>query len=149
MIFDPFARNLSRERIPDIVRNLLIQSRNGAFRRLDHRESDFWFSIERLDGSDSTAVLALRIPRRDWSVTIVQELQSTFESHGFEWVDEKDNPSLLGKVIIPVQDIWAKSSGAKGGYAARLLMDTVGLPVDARFNMEVGGQHVYRRHEDQ
>lgn len=140
IIWEPFARKLGQDVFPDIIRTLLIRTENGGFCRFDHRDSDIWFSIERLRGSGSNAVLALRIPRRDWTLGAADELRRVFESNGYRFVVESDNPSLLAKVLIPVDDIWPMSSGASGAHAARLFLQVVGLGQGARFNVEEGGR---------
>ena len=143
-VWDPFTRNLGIEKLPDIVRMLLIRMENGGFCRLDHRDSDVWFSIERLDGTDTAATLALRVPRQEWTLAVADELHKTYESLGFEWVDEVDNPSLLAKVLIPIDDIWAISSAAPANRVVRLFVDAVGLPASAKYSLEQAGRRVNR-----
>ena len=144
MIWVGGGRNIGRDSFPNQIRHLLILGENGAHKRFNDRESDFWFSLERLKASDSSAVLALRIPRRDSTLAAADELRKTYDAHGFEWAEEEDNPSLLAKVLIPVEDIWTKSSGARGAHAARLLLDASGVPQNARFNIEEGGHRSKR-----
>ena len=132
-IWQPSARNQGIEEFPDRIRYLLAHRENGSYYRYEHRESDVWFSFERLSGTDTAAVLALRIPRREWTEDIAGELRRTYESHGFEFVEEEDNLSLIARVLIPVADIWNKASGARGAHAGRLLLETIGIPKDARF----------------
>ena len=138
------GRNIGRDRFPDTVRRFLLLFENGAFVRFDDRGSDFWFSFERLDGSDIRATLSLRIPRQDVTLAVANDLRSAYDAHGFEWTEEMGNPSLLAKVLIPVEDIWDKTSGAKGAHAARLLLEIVGLPPNSRFNVRQGG-HASKR----
>ena len=144
-VWNPHMRNLGQDSLPDLIRALLIKKENGGFVRISFRESDIWFSLERVSGSDVSAVLALRIPRREWTDVIVDKLRDAFESNGFDYRDEDDNPSLIGRVWIPIEDIWSKSSGAKGAHAARLLIDAIGLGRDAKFDADDEGQPSRRR----
>lgn len=145
-IWNPFNQNLSREDFPDLIRDLLIGMENGAYSRLDSRQSKIWFSFERLSGTDTEATLALRIPRTDESERLSGELRRIFDSQGYVLVDEVDNPSLLAKVLVPVADIWEKNSGTTGAHAARLYLETVGIPMNARFRLTALGK-VSRRLE--
>ena len=133
MIWNPFGRNLSRDDFSHLILGLLISSENGGIIRLDQNGSEIWFSFARASGTDTTAILALRIPRGEWSNTVAEDLRQTYEAHGFEYLEEPDNKSLLAQVLIPVDDIWEKACGARGAHAARLLLDTIGSPRSARF----------------
>ena len=135
MIWNPFGRNLSREDFSRCILDLLITSKNGGIIRFDVNDSEVWFSFARVSGSDTAAMLALRIPRGEWTDSVTKDLRQIFESHGFEFVDELDNPSLLAQVLIRVDDIWDKACGAKGAHAARLLLDAIGIPQNARFRI--------------
>ena len=132
-IWQPFGKNQSSADFPDRIRYLVGHRENGSFYRFDHKGSNVWFSFERLSGSDFDAVLALRIARNERTEAQADELFRVYESHGFEIMSEEDNPSLIARVLIPVKDIWDKSSGAKGAHAARLLLETIGIPRNARF----------------
>ena len=149
MIREGGGRNVGRDGLPDLARLVLIQCENGGFKRFDDRNSDVWFSLERLSGTDTSAVLALRIPRIERAVAVADDLRKVYVSNGFEWSDEGGNPSLLARVLIPVDNIWAKASGAKGAHAVRLFLDTLGVSKKARFNIEVGGYPSNRwKHRD-
>jgi hypothetical protein len=139
MIRSGTERNVGRDRFPDIVRQLLMMGADGAYRRFDHRSSDFWFSIERVQGSDDSADLALRIPRTEEVLALGEELRRKFSAHELRWASEENNPSLLAKVLLPVDDIWAKNSGASGAHAARLLLEALQIPQSARFDVFHGG----------
>ena len=124
-----------RDELPDTVRVLLILRANGAISRLNHIGSDFWFSFERVSGSDKSAVMALRIPRLEQTVTCSDGISEAFTQHGYQLILDDDNPSLVGHVLISVDDIWAKASGAQGAHAARILLDSVGIPSEAKFRL--------------
>ena len=139
IFYNPFARNLSQKDFPRILENLLTRTENGGFCRFDFQDSPYWFSIERLSGSGRTAVLALRVPRQDWTIEAVRSLKDAFSAQGFKWHNEDDNPSLLGKVHIPVDDIWSSSAAASGAHAARIYCQALQIPTAARLKVEEGG----------
>ena len=129
--------DVGRDYLPDLVRRMLIDAKNGGFIRLDDRKSDFWFSVERFDGDDKSALVALRIPKHERVLAAAQSLKKAFVSNGFEWIDEgRDNLSLLAKVFVPVEDIWNKSSGARCAHAIRLLLNEIGLKPNAKLKVE-------------
>jgi hypothetical protein len=135
MIWNPFARNLSREDFSRCILDLLITSKNGGIIRFDDNHSGIWFSFSRASGSDTSATLALRIPRIERTESMVDDLRQVYESHGYEFIDEVDNQSLLAQVLIPVHDIWDSACGAKGAHAARLLLDATGIRSNASFRL--------------
>ena len=132
---------IDRSEFANELRSLLLLTENGSFCRFDHVGSDIWFSFERLSGSDTSAVLALRIPKQDRTVSAAEALQNVYESQGFqfEWT-EQENESLLARVEITVEDIWNEYSGVNGAHAARLLIDELGLGHDARFSFKTLGK---------
>jgi hypothetical protein len=138
VIWNP-ARNLSQNEFSDSIRGLLIARKNGSTIRFDHTGSDIWFGLERYRGSNKSAVLALHIPRSECTVNVGSELQRIYESNGFEF-SEEDGPSLLARVLISVDDIWDKASGATGAHAGRIFLEAVGLPRSARINMTEFGE---------
>ena len=138
-IWRPHMKNLSQESLPGVVRQLLISKENGGHSRIDFRGSNVWFSFERLSGSDTDAVLALRIPRRSWTEVVIDSLRQSYAANGFEFQDEDGNPSLIGRVLIPIEDIWNETSGAKGAHAARILINLIELPKSARFDVDDAG----------
>jgi hypothetical protein len=128
---------VGREHFPAIVRKLLVQAKNGGYIRLDDRASDFWFSIERFDGDDESAVFVLRVPRHERVTSNIEGLRTAMQSNGFDWVDEgDDNLSLVAKVFVPIANIWDQSSGASGGHAIRLLLNEAKLPPNSKFRIE-------------
>ena len=129
------ARKITRGVFPELMRELLIFRKNGAIKRFDDPNSDFWFSVERQKGSGDSAVLDLRIPKTDTTLALLCDLRQTFDSNGFDWREERDSLSLVAKVVIPVSDIWAKSSGAEPAHAARLLLDSLEYPREAQFKL--------------
>ena len=135
MIWNPFARNLKREDFSRCIFDLLITSKNGGIIRFDDNDSEIWFSFARASGSDTDATLALRIPRMAWAESMADDLHQTYKSHGFEFVYEMDNQSLLAQVLIHVDDIWDSACGAKGAHAARLLLDAAGISQNATFRL--------------
>jgi hypothetical protein len=122
--------------------------KNGSYIRFDCRKSGIWFSFERLSGSDYDAVLSLRIPKADWSAPFADEIPKVFQAHEFEYFPEQDSHSLLGIVNIPVDDIWAKSSGSRGAYAARLFLDTIGHLPSTKFKASEIGRPSRRALDD-
>jgi len=134
-----FGKKLSNQvRIkdfPDIVRGLLISGENGAITKVEDKESGNWFSFERVSGSDTSAVLALRIPRRQRTTGLETELEEVYRAQGFRFSTDNSNISLLGRVVIPIEDIWNKSSGAEGAHAAHLLLNAIGVAANARFKV--------------
>ena len=133
------AQGYGREDFAHLVRSLLFRMENGGLGRLAHTDSDVWFRFERLSGSGRMAVLSLRIPKAEWSSCTAEEIQRVFTAHGFEYRPEPDSCSLLATVRVPVENIWAGDSGARGSLAARLLLDTIGVTASARFRAsEVG-----------
>jgi hypothetical protein len=121
---------------PDLVRSLLVGSSNGGIIKFTHSGSSFWFSIERLDGDDESATLAIRIPRTTIS-ELRGQLEEIFGVHDFEIAYEpEDNPSLAARVLVPVRDIWDESSGARGAHAMRLLIQGASLSLSDKFNCE-------------
>jgi hypothetical protein len=140
IIWRRFNQNVSREDFSDVIRDLLIGMENGAFSRLDCKDSDVWFSFERISGTDTDATLALRIPRTECSERLSSELHRVLKSQGFELIDEVDNPSLLAKILIPIADIWEKNSGATGAHAARIFLEIIGISLNARFRISEMGK---------
>ncbi len=132
--------DVSQESLPDVVRNLLVRYRNGAFYRLDDKTSGFWFSMERFEGDDLSATFALRIPRHERTITATDELKQAFLSNGLDWVEEVDNPSLLAVVFVPVDNIWDKSSGARGAHAVRILLEKAGLSPNTKLKLDRQGK---------
>lgn len=143
------SRIRSREDFPDMIRALLILRENGAIFRLNHIGSSFWFSFERLSGSDMAAILALRIPRLQRSIRVYDEIIKELTAQGFEVKVEDDNPSLIARVLISVDDIWDKSCGAQGAHAARILLRAIGLSSSAQFRLVEFGQPSRRSLENQ
>ena len=69
-----------------------------------------------------------------------ENLRRVFEAHGFEFEEKSDNPALLARVLMSVDDVFDRSSGARGAYAARLLLDVVGVGRSERFRITESGQ---------
>ena len=124
-----------RDDLPDVVRALLILMANGGIYRLNHIGSDFWFSFERVSGAGGTAVLALRIPRVERTIVDSDNIVNAFTRQGFQVVSETDNPSLIARILISVDDIWDKACGSNGSHAARILLETVRIPSTAKFRL--------------
>ena len=134
--WNPFCLNLTRSDFSDVIRGLMIGKENGSYLRLDSRSTGVWFSVERLRGSDVEATLSLRLSRNEKSERAIGELYRLYDSHGFRLEECEDNPSLIAKVTIPVDDIWAKNSGSNCSHAARLYLDVLGEPIDAKYKAD-------------
>jgi hypothetical protein len=132
-IWNPSQRRVGLDELPDILRANLLRHADGGITRLQHRDSDLWFSFERMSGTESEATLALRIPHKPWRQGFGQQFPAIFESNGFDVVLEKDNASIAAKVLIHIEDIWEKSSGAKPTHAARLLLQGLDLEANQKF----------------
>ena len=143
--WSPHHRGLRRADLPDVVRNVLIDMENGGCCRVNVVRSKIWFSFERVGGSDRDAVLALRIPRSDQTDQAIDDLRAHLETHGFDYRGEPGNKSLYGKVIIPVSNIFERTSGARGAHAARIFLDAIGVRSSAKFNIEYIGDASRRR----
>jgi len=137
--WSPHHKGRQRKDLPDVARDVLTRMKNGGRYKVIFNRSKFWFSFERLEGNDEKATLALRIPRGYWTDGIIEDIRAQLDSHGFEYRDEPDNKSIHGQVIIPVSNIWESTSGSKGAYAARLLLEAIGIQPDAKFNIELYG----------
>lgn len=132
-VWNPFDNGVGKEQLPEVARALMITGAKGAVTRVDHVGSDIWFSFERLDESEPSTSVALRIPRKDWSRKIEPGLREYYESRGFEYCENQENQSILARVIIPIDNIWDRASGAQAAHAARLLLQKLEISLDARF----------------
>lgn len=139
-IWHRHTRVRRREDFPDMIRALLILRKNGAISRLNHIGSSIWFSFERSGGSNKAAIVSLRIPRLQETIREFDEIVKNLGTNGFEVVVEENNPSLLARVPIAVDDIWDESCGARGAHAARILLAAIGLPNSAQFRLVEFGE---------
>ena len=132
-VWNPAQRNIGVNDISDILHKALIRHEDGGITKLQHRRSDAWFSYERLEGKDDSAVLALRIPRVTWNRAGDADLNDIFGKHDFVVDTDCANESLVGRILINVDDIWDKASGSAGAYAARILMEATNMGLNDRF----------------
>lgn len=134
-VWQPFSGGYDRSDIPDRIRFLLTDCENGSYCRFDHVGSNIWFSIERKSGDDESALLALRIPKVCLDEEPTLRLYESFAAQGFEFSREIDNISLLGEVLIPVENIWDAACGSTGAHAARVFLDQMGIGSDSKFTV--------------
>lgn len=135
-MFNPFQRNVQLNEFPDIIRANLIRHENGGITKFRHRASTRWFSFERVEGSGNRAILALRIPQQTWAFATNKDVKKVFEENGFEAALTHDDASLHARIMIPVDDIWHRSSGAEAARAAGVLMQAVGIGINEKFAVE-------------
>ena len=141
-IWNPLERNVGVDDFSEILHRSFFRHRNGGVTKFAHRGSDAWFSFERLEGDGNRAVAALRIPWVTWTRADDPDLNAIFGKHGFEVDTTVANESLIGHVLIPVEDIWDTASGARAAYAARLLMQATNIGMDQKFAVkEIGLPH--------
>lgn len=139
--WQPFGRNLGREEFAGLLYSLLIIKEDGGSLHLKHRESDVTLDFFRGQGATTNgANILLVIPRAPWSVKCKDKLFRTLVSNQYEvkLIDDPDAPVLAGIKIV-VEDIWVKWSGATAARAAHLVLDTVGIPREAKFNLTLRG----------
>ncbi len=138
--WQPLGRNQRREDFEHGIKSLLILKENGGSLHVQQRGADLAFDFLRAEGGDDEALLVLRVPRAPWSEEHAKELCDVFESHRIEvrFVQEPGS-EMLAEVRIPVENIWEEWCGAKGARAAHLLLDTLAVPRDARFDLSLHG----------
>ena len=134
-IWNPWQRKVGIEEISGILHFAFFRHQNGGTVKFQHRGSDAWFSFERVEGEDdsNSALAALRIPRVTWKRAKSADLNEVFGKHGFEVDTDAANESLIGRVLIPIDDIWDEASGASAAYAARVLMEATDIGLDQKF----------------
>lgn len=137
--WQPLGRNRGREDFEHGIKSLLILKENGGSLHVQQRGSDMAFDFVRAEGRANDTLLLLRIPRALWSEQHCKELSDAFSSHQFEAQLVGNDSQTLAEVRIPVQDIWEEWCGARGARAAHLLLDTIGVPRDARFDLSLHG----------
>lgn len=135
-----FGRGKSRADFAHGVRSLLLLMESGGVLRIRHRPSKIQFDFVRASGSDKDADLTLLVQRGELSQTSEDAVRKAFESHGFDGVfDPNSGEGALAEVHIHVSDIWDEGSGARGARAAHLLVDSLSIPRDAKFDLALLG----------
>lgn len=136
----PLGRNQGREDFEHFAYSLLVLMENGGALHVRRRGSDMVFDLVRAEGDDTSAVVLLRVPRAAWSSAYCEKLRETFDCHGLDvsLIEDGGSPSLM-EVRIPVPNVWEEWSGAASARAAHLLLDTLGVAGDARFDFSLVG----------
>lgn len=137
--WQPLAKNQTRRDFEHWVSCLLTLKENGGILRIAQRKGPVFIEFVRESGDDDSATLAMKIPRRRWSEEKKQEICNTLGSQCFDIHRPEDEEEILLQVRIPVTDIWEECAGAKGAHAARLVMDTLEVEKDARFDCPLFG----------
>ena len=141
----PLGKNRRREDFEHGMRSLLILMEDGGSLHVRDRSSGLAFDFVRAEGTNGAATALLQVPRTSQTEAKCSELHEAFVNNGFEARLFKDTDSgMVLEARIPAEDIWAACSGAKGGRAANLLLDVLGVPQDARFDLSLSGHHSAR-----
>lgn len=137
--WQPLGKNRALEHFPHLIRSLLIGMENSSAITFRHRDSEMYFQVRRDSGSGEDAILVLTIPRASWSERSASAIRERIESNSFDYRERENESELLGEVHIPVANIWDDAAGAPCSHAARLLLDSLGLPKSARFDVTQSG----------
>jgi hypothetical protein len=140
--WQPGTRNRSWNEIQRFVRMLMILMENGEVLRVEHVGSEIRFDIARAEDPNGRAFAVLRVPRASWTIGC-KGLRESFEAQSFAYT-EVDDPTVIGEVRIPVDDIWSEWAGAKGAHAVHVLLTALSVPQSARFNFSLAGRRSKR-----
>ena len=139
-----YLRGQGRERLENAVKALLILKENGSVLEIVRRGRGVVLLFCRQDGQMNWAVLRLRIPGGPWSLPFCTELKESLGRNGFEFIATEGHGEWIAEVRIPVADIWAVGSAARGAEAANLALDALGYENDARFILKLKGKKNWR-----
>ena len=137
-------RGQGRERLESAVKALLTLTENGGVLEIVRRGRGVVLLFCRHDGQANWAELRLRVPRTDWSLPFGPELKECLARHGYEFVAAEGPAEWIAEVQMPVEDIWAVGSAARGAEAANLALDELGFGKDARFILKLKGKKNWR-----
>jgi hypothetical protein len=132
------GKNLRREDFERRVRSLLLLMEDGGILHVKHRGSPVYFDFMRSQGCADAATVTVEVPRTAWSEAHQARMYDVFVSNNFD-ARQDVSSSTLAQVRVPVDDIWVVWSGAKAARAAHLLLDVLGVPKDARFDLALRG----------
>ena len=139
-----FKRSIGIEMLPTFNGTVARYLSNGGYFKYYVVDSEFWFSVERFDGSDVRATINLRIPRQQQIIDVWDSLRSTLDSNGYEIVEQHDNPSLIAIISVRLENIWADEAVARVTHAVRLLFQIIGISNSAKLRVEEIGTVVHR-----
>ena len=140
LAWQPGTKNKGIEALPSFLRSLYAAMENDSILRVRNRGSEVEFSFVRIAGENEEATVELRIPRADWSVNNADKIFQSFLTHGFQFRREDISTDLLASVTLEIPNIWDSASGATGAHAARILIQTIGLGDDTRFDVRSIGE---------
>lgn len=145
--FQILGRNQGRQDFEHFIMSLLVLMENGGLLHVQHRGTAINFDLVRESGTGTDdAVVVLRFPRAVWSNAYEEKLLQVFDSQQFE-VNVSTDPAseTILDVRIPVENIWEEEwCGARAARAAHLLLDTLCVPRNARFDFTFVGERSAR-----
>ena len=117
----------------------LSSGKEGYFARFNEVGGGRWFALEITAGAGDAVGLALRIPRATIATVDMDEIESLYESHSFEFIrQDEDNVSIAAIVPMSLRDIGDESMGVRPAYAVRLLFTALGISSSSKWRMHLG-----------
>jgi len=122
-----------------VTKHLLSSGKDGDFARFREIGGKRWFTLERTSEAEGKVEFTLRIPRATVSTVNVDEIESLYKAHDFDFVRQsEENVSIAATVPILLGNVEDEAVVARPSYAIRLLLNALGISASSQWHVNMG-----------
>ncbi len=138
------GRGKKRRDLEHAVRSLLVLMGDGGTLRIRVKRSPVVLMLIRESGTDSQAVLLLRVPLATWSEAAKKQIDEMIAAHGYTAIPGCDAFDAVSAIRIVVDDIWKPWAGASGARLIHLVLDALEVKHESLLDFALLGERTSR-----